>query len=334
MKPFRLRATLHTLLILTSLLLPRAAAGQAQRQQQQPARFELTVDSIMRGPDLVGYAPTQVVWSQDGARVYFRWKRAGETRLKEPDTYVVAADGTGLRKLSEEEARRQAPPSGGELSKDKKMSVFVEDGDVFLYDHTTAARRQVTRTTDAESNARFTRDGRAVYFTRQNNLFVLSLDGGSLEQLTDVRTGGSGGAAEQRAAGGRGAQRQGGSSGGDDAQRRGTESQEVLKREERALLEAVRERAEQREEQEAKRKRRETRKPFNVPTGQTVANLTLSPDGRFVVAAVSEPASGAKNTIVPNYVTESAYTEDISSRTKVGDTQGRSRLAVISVETG
>ena len=339
MKLFRPRAPLHTALILTALLLPRAAAAQAQQrpqqQQQRPARFELTVDSIMRGPDLVGYAPAQVVWSQDGARVYFRWKRAGEPRLKEPATYVVAADGTGLRKLTEEEARRQAPPAGGELSKDKKMTVFVEDGDVFIYDHAAAARRQVTRTTDAESNARFTRDGRAVYFTRQNNLFVLSLDGGSLEQLTDVRIGG--GAAEQRAAAGGtgGAQRQGGGAGaGDDAQRRGTESQELLKKEERALLEAVRERAEQREEQEARRKRRETRKPFNVPAGQTVTNLTLSPDGRYVVAAVGEPGSGAKNTIVPNYVTESAYTEDISSRTKVGDAQGRSRLAVISVETG
>src|SRR5260370_1092297 len=47
-----------------------------------------------------------------------------------------------------------------------------------------------------------------------------------------------------------------------------------------------------------------------------------------------EPGAGAKNTIVPNYVTESAYTEDITGRTKVGDTQGRTRLVIIDVETG
>ena len=52
MKPFRLRAPLQTVLILTSLLLPPAAAGQGQPpKQQRPARFELTVDSIMRGPE-------------------------------------------------------------------------------------------------------------------------------------------------------------------------------------------------------------------------------------------------------------------------------------------
>jgi dipeptidyl aminopeptidase/acylaminoacyl peptidase len=49
---------------------------------------------------------------------------------------------------------------------------------------------------------------------------------------------------------------------------------------------------------------------------------------------VLEPAGGAKSTIVPNYVTESAYTEDIPARTKVGDAQARSRMAVISVASG
>ncbi len=96
----------------------------------------------------------------------------------------------------------------------------------------------------------------------------------------------------------------------------------------------MRERAEQREEQEARRRKREKRRSFNIPAGQSVASLTLSPDGAYVIANVGEQAPGAKAAIVPNYVTETAYTEDINSRTKVGDAQGRTRLAVISVETG
>src|SRR5262249_54368698 len=36
----------------------------------------------------------------------------------------------------------------------------------------------------------------------------------------------------------------------------------------------------------------------------------------------------------PNYVTESAYTEEISGRTKVGDNQNRSRLVIINAENG
>ena len=78
-----------------------SAPAPAQQPQQPPAKkFELTVDSIMRGPDLVGYPPTGVYWSQDSRRVYFRWKRPGEPRLKEPSLYVVNADGTGLVRLT------------------------------------------------------------------------------------------------------------------------------------------------------------------------------------------------------------------------------------------
>ena len=113
--------------------------------------------------------------------------------------------------------------------------------------------RQITRTVDAETNARFTFDQKRIYFTRQNNLYVMSLDGGSLEQITDIRIGALACAELRR--------------------RRGTDSQEYLKKEERALIDAVRERAEQREEQEKKRKEREKRKPFSIPTGQNVVNL-------------------------------------------------------------
>jgi len=288
----------------------------------------------MRGPDLVGYEPTRVYWSQDNKRVYFRWKRAGEARLKEPDLYVVNRDGGGLRKLSEDEAKL-APPLAGDLSKDKTMTVFAEEGDIFIYDHVKNERRQITSTIDGENSPRFTKDRKSIVFTRQNNLYRMALDGGQLTQLTDIRAGGAPveAAAPQRGLGG-GGQRQGGGGSGQAPPQRGNESQEHIKKEERELIEAVRERAQNREEQEAKRKQREKRKPFTPPAGQSVANLQLSPDGKFVLASVIQPASGAKNTIVPNYVTESAYTEDISSRNKVGDEQSRTRLAILSVETG
>jgi dipeptidyl aminopeptidase/acylaminoacyl peptidase len=324
--------------LLAALLAPQAPARQrpqtpqAQGTQAPAKKFELTVDSIMRGPDLVGYPPSGVYWSQDSRRVYFRWKRAGEPRLKEPSLYVVNADGTSLRKLTDEEAR-QAPPATGELSKDKTLTVFTEDGDIFLYDHAKGERRQLTRTVDAETNAHFTRDQRHVYFTRQSNLYVLALDGGSLEQLTDIRVGGGAAEAPPARAGGAGSGAAGGGGvrggGGGGA----SASQEFVRKEERQLIEAVREREEQREEQERERRGRERRRPFALAAGQAVTSLLLSPDGAYVVATLSEPSAG-RNTIVPSYVSDSGYTEEIQGRTKVGDLQGRTRLAVVSVATG
>jgi dipeptidyl aminopeptidase/acylaminoacyl peptidase len=299
-------------LCVLSFIFPQLNIAQTPPAQTPPKPFQLTVDSIMRGPRLVGYPPSGVYWSQDSQRVYFRWKQAGEPRLKEMSLYVVNRDGSGLRRLTDVEAK-QAPPATGELSKDKTMTVFADEGDIFIYEHAKGVRRQITRTVDAETNPHFTFDQKHIYFTRQSNLYVMALDGGSLDQLTDIRIGA--GATPSTPP-------------------KGTDSQEYLKKEERALLDAVRERAEQREEQEKKRKEREQRKPFNLPTGQNAVSLTLSPDGKYVIAAISEPGTAAKNTIVPNYVTESAYTEDITGRTKVGDTQGRTRLVIIDVATG
>ncbi|HYE75759.1 MAG TPA: DPP IV N-terminal domain-containing protein, partial [Blastocatellia bacterium] len=307
MKPFHIRRKLITLCLI-GLIFPHQLLAQ-QTAPQPTAKFELTVDSIMRGPELVGYAPVDVRWSRDSQRVYFRWKQAKDVRWRQPELYVVNRDGSGLHRLSEEETKN-APPDSGELSKDKKFTVFVEEGDIYLYDHAKATRQQITNTTEAETNAHFTQDQKGIYFTRQNNLYVMTLDGGSLVQMTNIRTGNA------------------------PAPARGTENQDFIKKEERQLLEAVRERAQKREEDEAKSKQREKRKPFYLAANQSVFSLTLSPDQKHIIAGISEPGQNAKTAIVPNYVTESAYTEEISARTKVGDRQSRTRLAVISVEDG
>ena len=301
-------------------------------------KFELTIDNIMRGPALVGNEPRAVHWSPDSQRVYFQWKQASEPREKDFDTYVVNRDGSGLRKLSEEEARN-APPISGEVSKDKKLTVFVDDGDVFIYDNVANQRRRITSTTEAETNAHFTHDQKHIYFTRANNIYVMSLETGSLVQMTDITTGGGAPAAPPVAGGGFGQGRGQGQGGGqraqtDASQQKGTESQEYLKKEERDLLDVIKRRAEKREQDEEKRKREHPRKPFALAARQTVVNLQLTPDEKSVIATVFESGDGAKNTIVPNFVTESSYTEDIGSRSKAGDMPSRSRLAIIGVENG
>jgi len=154
-------------------------------QAQTASRFALTVDNIMRGPGLVGYEPAQVRWSGDSERLYFQWKQASDKQDAPLDAYIVNRDGSGLRKLSDEEAKL-APPFGGDSTQDKRLTVYARDGDIFLYDNTTGATRRITRTADAESNPRFLRDGKRIYFTRANNLYAMSLDTGMLVQMTDI----------------------------------------------------------------------------------------------------------------------------------------------------
>src|SRR3712207_2243004 len=94
----------------------------------QPA-FQLTVDSIMRGPQLVGHEPREVRWSGNSERIYFRWKAAGDPIRSDPDTYVANRDGSGLRKLTYAEGKLAPPAAGGDTTKDRRFTTYAVDGD-------------------------------------------------------------------------------------------------------------------------------------------------------------------------------------------------------------
>jgi len=95
------------------ILVLSIAPGASVAVQNQPGggppqrkKFDLTIDNIMRGPNLLGYEPREIRWSADSKRVYFRWKRSGDPRQNDFDTYVVNRDGSDLKKLTEEEAKK------------------------------------------------------------------------------------------------------------------------------------------------------------------------------------------------------------------------------------
>ena len=48
----------------------------------------------------------------------------------------------------------------------------------------------------------------------------------------------------------------------------------------------------------------------------------------------SKRAADARRTIVPDWVTDSGYTEDLDVRTKVGDDQNQGRAGIIATGTG
>ena len=285
-----------------------AAFGQAEAR---PHTFDLSIDNIMRGNGLVGWEPDELRWSPDGARVYFSWKQWQDPIEKDRDTWVVNRDGTGLRKLTDEE-KKDAPPSNAQWTRDRMRAVYADDGDIFLW--ADGKRRALTQTTDAESGPQWTFDEKGVTFIRANNVFDIDLGSGEVVQLTNLVA-------------------------PDDKNplwnpEKGTESQEYIKKEERKLLDVVDRRAKKREEDEAKRKKEHPLKPFKLERKQTVSAARLTPDGKYVVAVISNESDKAKRTIVPNYVTESAYTETIPGREKVGDLQPPTRIALLSTANG
>jgi hypothetical protein len=232
------------LIMLSGAMPPVFAQAKRSEAADSSKKFDLTIDNIMRGNGLVGYEPRAIRWSGDSQRIWFQWKSVSEPREKDFDTWVVSRDGNDLKKLSEQEARN-APPVTGDRSKDKKLTLFVDGGDIYLYDNPGGQRRQITATTEPESNPRFARDQKRFYFTRGNNLFVMSLDSGSLVQMTDIRAGAAPPPTPSTTGGGVGFGRGGGRQARQDTseQQKGTDSQEYLKKEEKDLLDVIKRRA-------------------------------------------------------------------------------------------
>ncbi len=270
------------------------------------SRFDLSVDSIMRGSDLVGYPPTGLRWSADSQKLFFEWRKPGE---KEASTYVVARDGGQPRKLPDDEAKA-VPAVNGRWDKAHRRVLFVDGGDIVLVDSANGTRRRITRTTGVESNARWAKHDTHVTYVRDGNLFVVPIDSpdsGIVTQLTDVAP--------------------------KKSEPKLTESQKFLRDEEEKLIEYVRTQKEQKKKDEEKEKK-DKLPAFELQERQSATDLMLSPDDTHVFVLVAERPTAAKNTIVPNYVTETGYTEDIPGRTNVGDTQDRRLLGVLNLRTG
>ena len=312
-----------------------------------PGTPMLTIDGIMRGPKLVGNPPSGVRWSRDGQTIYFSWQKPDEDRAS---TRSVKKDGTGLAKLTDQQARDIVTPITGRWDRAHKRALTVENGDIVIIDGATGARKVLIRTAAAESNPRWVRNETAITFMRENNLYLLSLTGGTdapaFVQLTDVVAGATGAAGAPSAAGAAGAGAGRGGRGGAAAQAAElTDAQKLMRDENAKLIEFVR-------NQEAARAGGAgggggrggrggaagggpaTPLPrFTLTDRQSVADLVLSSDEGFVYINVNErPELAARGQDVPNYVTQSSFPEMINGRTNVGDTQSVRKLAILNLK--
>ncbi len=303
---FRLRHALATGLLGPALL--ASLDAQTTTTPRPPAtapatsQFALTVDSIMRGPALVGYPPSGLRWSGDGARLYFEWQGRDE---EETATWLVNADGSGLRRLTDDE-RRLAPPLVGQWDRARRRVLSAARGDIVLIDTVAGTRTDLTRMTGGESSPRWARNESHVTFVRDGGLFLLPLTGGGVHQIAE--------------------------SGQKTPDPKKTESQEALAREEAELLAHVRDTRRRRERDEARRDKDALPK-LELRPRQTATDLQLDASGRYVWALVTERAELAKVADVPDYVTESGYVGDLPGRVKVGDVQSKVMLAVLDIET-
>ena len=313
---FRAAAILPAAALSLSTAASGIGAQGAPATAASPARaFDLSVANIMRGPELYGREPSNVAWSADGAWIYFQWAPPGSKWNDPVRPYRVRAAGGAPERVSDAHMDTVAASlADGPTTRDGRTRAVASRGDLYLLDTRTGTTRRLTETVAAESDPRFSADERSLLFTREGNAYALTLATGAVRQLTDIRTGPAP-RDSVRPTGARGA----------------------LERDQRDLLEVVRDRARADSIARAEREAADSRRlrPVYLPAGERAAGLSVSPSLRTaVLLTASNPPGAPRLTQVPTYVTASGFTEEIGARTKVGEGNVRFRAYRLDLATG
>lgn len=277
-------------------------------------QFELSIRNIMRAEENVGVAPGQIRWTDDSEWIYFSWRPGGMAWDAPRSSYRVSADGGEPEIVNGETIREMAPLlAGGDISADQRWRISSVSGDLYLVDRRSMNVRRLTHTADGEGQPIFSSDGESILFQRGGNLFRLRIESGALEQLTRVA---SGPAPQDEPAA--------------EGQRGFLEDQQL------ELFAHIRRDAARQARQDSIREASSTGEPeqIYVGAGERAQGMTPTRTGEYALLRAVKQSQGSKQTIVPDWVTDDGYTQDLTVRTKVGDAQGEQRIGVVTLATG
>jgi dipeptidyl aminopeptidase/acylaminoacyl peptidase len=165
---------------------------------------DFTLENLFARPYVWGTSPSQIAWAKHAHVLGFLWNAQGQAFR---DLYVYRADTKTLTRLTdlenlkdpinESEAERDihrqeylAPRAGlasYDLSEDGSKAVFSYRGDLFVAQTSGGPWRRLTKTKAAETNPQFSPEASSVAYLESGQLYVMSLNGGMLEQRTDIK---------------------------------------------------------------------------------------------------------------------------------------------------
>lgn len=313
---------------LLSLLLVTSFVAGAQ---------SLTVEKIMKDPKWIGVSPSNVSWSNDSKSIFFNWNPQNNIS---DSSYTYSIGGTEPQKAGFYDAQRMSALTNGIYNTNNTQMVYTYRGDLYLVDIKTNKTTRITQTEESESQPKFIMKDEWIAYNRNQNLFAWNTKNGVTIQLTNITRGaeaattaapafGGGGQGGNRGGGqgGQGGGARGAAQGGGAPVVSGGTQEQWLQQQQLAMFQVLKERKDKRDARSAYLKNNKEITPDTLKTigigDKNLQSLQISPDGRFVTYRLYQPPSSGKNTIVPDYVTESGFTTDIPGRTKVGAPLGK-----------
>jgi dipeptidyl aminopeptidase/acylaminoacyl peptidase len=253
----------------------------------------LSIEKIMKGEYFTGFSPEDLQWSPDAKSLYFTWN---PEMASVRSTYISHPVNPAPLKATINE-KKNLPSGNYIISHDRTKAVFSKEGDLYLMDLKTGLVSSLTSTGASETSPEFSSKDDVIFYASANNLYSLNIRTGKITQHTDIR------------------------SGKEKVEDKLSSRDEWLRQDQLSMIRTLGERKEIRDIEKKEEEDLRPHQPRTVYMGNQVSTgFRMSPDERFITWMSFQPAED-KRTIVPSYVTESGYTEDISSRPKVGMSQ-------------
>lgn len=286
---------------------------------------ELTVDKIMRDPKWIGTSPSNPFWTADGKYLLFNWNPGNAVS---DSVYYITPAALSPQKTAYAFRRSAIAENLVRYNTARTQYVYALEGDIYLVNAKTGTQRRITQTTETEGNPQFSFNDSKIVFTRNQNLYAWDISSGMIMQLTSFQ------ATTAPVTTAPAVQQHGHTTQATSSSNRGNAGSNLqekwLQQEALSASAVLRRRKEKKDLGDAMLKQFVKEKILRTISieGKTVSGLTISYDGRFIIYRLNTLAAGTRNTIIPSYVTESGFTEDINGRTKAGAAQGAQELFV------
>ncbi|MEE4246589.1 MAG: prolyl oligopeptidase family serine peptidase, partial [Kangiellaceae bacterium] len=186
--------------------------------------------------------------------------------------------------------------NGGSYNIDRTKKAYARFDDIFLKDLNSGVVSAITRTNTRESSPRFLSDGR-LSFRRGNDLWAIDLATGITQQLTSIEF---------------------------TSKEKAVKADGFLARQQIRLFNYL----QLQDENKKARKRKEKlllesnqfgKTPsFTFDKNKRIAHLSLSPNGRFAVLALTKKGTRGKQDNMPRFISEDGYVTNQKVRTLVG----------------
>ena len=265
----------------------------------------LSIEKIMEEPSWIGNLPSDIRWAYNSKKVYFT-RDTG--RLDVSRLYQADFKSGMIRRVDSTELERLLPTQAV-FNQGRDRAVYVQSGRLIYRDVTSGQEKTIVSTDLTISSPQFNFKEDKLVFLMNQNLWSWTISDGSLQQLTNFKS----------------------TVPATEASR--NEEDNWLRNQQIELFDVIRERTHAREKIKNQSVQKDQLLPKEIYLGRGRLTYTqLSPSEKYITYLVSYSPQQVQNTRIPQYVTESGYTEVIPSNPKVGFSRGYTALFIFDRE--